>query len=132
MLSGIGISAAAGSRATVTTIKSGDTIQLSHGETAIIYSLPAGIDYKVTETDTKGYKLTSTGATGSIAEDGSKASFINEKNSKVAGDTAGPDTGDHSSTETAALVVMQIAIMSMLVCIICMKKLRHEDEAGRF
>ncbi len=129
MLGGITVNAAAGSRATITTIKSGDTIQLAHGETAVIYSLPAGTSYKVTETDTKGYKLTSTGATGTIAEDGSKASFINEKNDKVAGGTAGPDTGDHGTTESAALVVMQIAVLAMLLCIICMKKLRQEDEA---
>ncbi len=131
-LGGMSISVAAGSRAATTIVKSGDTIQLAHGETAVIYGLPAGAAYKVTETDTMGYKMTSTGAAGTIAEDGSKASFINEKNSKVAGDTAGPNTGDRVTTETAALVVMQIAMLAMLLCVICMKKLRHEDETGQF
>jgi len=36
------------------------------------------------------------------------------------------------SAETAALVVMQIAMLVMLLCIISMKKLRREDETEQF
>ena len=130
------ITDAAGTKATAGTVRSGDTIELAHGETAVIFGLREGTSYTVTETDTKGYTLTSTGASGTVAEDGSKASFINEKNSKVAGDTAGPDTGDygigaHSTNSAVALVVMQVAMLAMLLCVFCIKKLRHEDEAAQ-
>jgi len=116
----------------VTTIKSGDTIELAHGETAVIYGLPAGTTYKVTETDTKGYKMTSTGESGTVAENGAKASFINEKNKTPGGDSNVPDTGDYGTGETVALYVMQIAMMAVLVCIISMKKLKKQNETEQF
>jgi len=122
------ISSAAGARVTTGTITSGDTIELAHGETAVIIGLREGTAYTVTETDTKGYKLTSTGATGEIGEDGSRASFINERKSQVLGDQSGPKTGDYGSDETAAVCVMQIAVLAMLVCIVCIRKLRREEE----
>ncbi len=112
----------------ITTVKSGDTIELAHGETAVIYGLPAGIAYKVTETDTKGYKMTSTGESGTIAEDGSKASFINEKNKPSENDSSVPKTGDDSTAEVAAIYVMQFAMLAMLMCIYSMKKFRKNDE----
>lgn len=127
MLGGASIVSAAGARAVTGAIKSGDTIELGHGETAIIYGLPAGITYKVTETDTKGYKMTSTGATGTIAEDGSKASFINDK-SVASGGSNVPDTGDTGSGETAALCIMQLAMLTMLFCVYCMKKSKHNEQ----
>jgi len=121
---------AAGARATTGTIKSGDTIQLAHGETAVIYGLPEGTTYKVTETDSKGYKLTSTGTSGSIAESGAKASLINEKVSSSGSGSEGPKTGDYSSDNSLAVcVVMQVAVLAMLVCVVCMKKLGRENEA---
>jgi len=131
MLGGMSITAAAGSRATVTTIKSGDTIQLAHGETAIIYGLPSGTTYKVTETENKAYKLTSTGASGTVSQDGAKASFINEK-IKSSGGTNVPDTGDYGTSETVALYVMQIAMMAMLMCVYSMKKLKKQNESEQF
>lgn len=126
MLGGASIVSAAGARAVTGTIKSGDTIELGHGETAIIYGLPAEISYKVTETDTKGYKMTSTGAAGSIAEDGSTASFINDKSESSGGSANVPDTGDSSSTAIAA-AIMSLAAMSMLLCGIAMRKSKEEN-----
>jgi len=116
----------------VTTIKSGDTIELAHGETAVIYGLPAGTTYKVTETDTKGYKMTSTGESGTVAENGAKASFINEKNKTSGGDTNVPKTGDDSTTEVVAIYVMKIAMIAMLLCVISMKKLKKQGETEQF
>jgi len=116
----------------VTTIKSGDTIELAHGETVVIYGLPVGTTYKVTETNTHGYKMTSTGDSGTISAEGSKAAFINEKNKASGGDSNVPDTGDYGTSETVALYVMQIAMMAMLVCIISMKKLKKQNETEQF
>ncbi len=113
------------SRAGNDTLKSGDTIELAHGETAIIYALPSVIDYKVTELDTKGYKMTSTGAEGTITENGAKAVFFNEKKTVVKGDSDSPDTGDDNGTEIAVFVI-QISLLSMLLCIFFIKKRRHE------
>ncbi|MBQ6797497.1 MAG: InlB B-repeat-containing protein [Clostridia bacterium] len=119
-------------RAANPTIDSGDTIELAHGETAVIYGLPAGVAYKVTETDQKGYKLTSTGALGTVAEEGSKASFINEKNGIVAGDSSSnPETGDDNTTVTAAVFLMQAAAMAMTACFLYMRKLRREEDSER-
>ncbi len=106
------------------TVKSGDTIQLSHGQTAVISGIPAGTAYKVTETDKQGYTLTSTGDSGTITENGARASFINEKNKPSTGST--PDTGDSTASQTIALYVMQLAVTAMLMCIWSMKNLRRE------
>ena len=48
------------------------------------------------------------------------------------GDQSGPKTGDYGTGETYAIYVMQIAVLAMLVCVICMKKLRREGEAEQF
>jgi len=116
----------------VTTVKSGDTIELAHGETVIIYGLPVGTTYKVTETNTHGYKMTSTGDSGTVSAEGSKAAFINEKNKSSGGDTNVPDTGDYGTGETVALYVMQIAMLAMLMCVYSMKKLRRNKETEQF
>jgi len=126
MLGRLSISAA-GARAATGTVKSGDTIQLAHGETAVISDLPAGTTYKVTAVDTKGYKVTGTGTNGSVGEDGVKAAFISEKVSS--GSSAeGPKTGDNTPDGSIAIVVMQTAMLASLVCVVCMKKLGRKDE----
>jgi ribosomal protein L2 len=64
------------------TIKSGDTVSLTHGQSITITGLPAGATYTVAETDYSGdgYVTSSTGATGSIAADVTKtALFTNTK-----------------------------------------------------
>lgn len=114
-------------RAAPETIQSGDTIELAHGEMAIIYGLPAGIDYIVSETKTFGYKVTATCPSGSIAEEGSRASFINEKNAVVSAGSSVPDTGDAGTAEIVALCIMQTALITMLFCVRSMKKSRREE-----
>jgi len=129
MLGRLSVSAA-GARASTGTIKSGDTIQLAHGETAVIYGLPAGTTYKVAETEVKGYKLTSTGASGTVAQDGVKAAFINEKVSTGSGSDSGsegPKTGDYSSDNGTAVVMLQVALLASLICAFCIRKLRREE-----
>ncbi len=107
----------------ITTIRSGDIIELAHGETAVIYNLPAGVSYKVTEIDRKGYKLTETGSSGTVAEDGSRAAFINEKNR-----SSSPDTGDDSNAKTAAVFVMQLSMLAMLFCFFLAKRSSHKND----
>ena len=73
------------------TIESGDTIWLKDGEEIEITGLPDGTTYKVTESDSEGYTVSSTGSTGTIEADHvSKAAFTNTKSSV-------PYTGDGSS-----------------------------------
>lgn len=112
----------------VITIKSGDTIELRHGDVAVVYNLPAGIAYKVTETDTKSYKMTSTGVQGIISEDENKASFINEKNSSVLGDSDSPVTGDDDTVAVAAAIIMQFALLAMAACLYYTRKCQKDDE----
>ena len=114
-------------RAAPTTIQSGDTIELAHGEMAIIYGLPAEIDYIVSETNTFGYKVTATCPSGTIAEEGSRAAFINEKNAVVSGGSNVPDTGDAGTAEIVALCIMQLALITMFFCARSMKKNRREE-----
>ena len=64
------------------TITSGDTINLSHGQSITINDLPAGATYTVTEADysADGYVLTYTGSNGTIvAEQSQVASFTNTR-----------------------------------------------------
>ena len=67
------------------TLKSGDIVQLKHGETMIIYYLPAGAQYDVKELllGQDGYTVTATDASGEI-EDGkiSEAKFVNYRNAQ--------------------------------------------------
>ena len=112
----------------VITIKSGDTIELKHGDIAVVYNLPAGIAYKVTETDTKSYKMTSTGALGVISEDENKASFINEKKSSVLGDSDSPVTGDDDTIAVTAAIIMELALLAMAACMYYTRKYQKDDE----
>lgn len=65
------------------TIKSGDTVSMSHGQSITIMGLPKGTTYTVTEADysSAGYSKVSTGEIGIIAADATQiASFTNTKN----------------------------------------------------
>jgi len=64
-----------------TTIKSGDEIKLSHGQTAVIRHIPYGTRYIVEETDanTDGYTATVDTVRGNITTVTSHASFINDR-----------------------------------------------------
>jgi hypothetical protein len=73
------------------TIKSGDTVQLKHGESITISGLPAGTTYSVTESGNNGYRVYASGNTGTIAANKtSTAAFTNARSSV-------PQTGDDSN-----------------------------------
>ena len=70
------------------TISSGGSLQLRHGETAVIRGLPEGAQYTVTESGNEGYKVYYTGNTGTISSTATAtASFTNTKGTV-------PNTGD--------------------------------------
>lgn len=82
------------------TIKSGETIFLKDGQTAVIENLPVGVTYKVTEIPTEGYSINSNGHQGTITSKGAEANFVNtvldgkgilEIKKTVAGDGAQTD-----------------------------------------
>lgn len=72
------------------TIKSGDTVELKHGESITISGLPAGTTYVVTESGNNGYRVYASGDKGTIAANAtSTAAFTNARSSV-------PQTGDDS------------------------------------
>lgn len=111
--------------------------KLKHGESINATKLPAGISYTVTETDAKGYTVTSTGETGTI-KDGEtlKAEFVNEKD-KIPEKPEGPEepenpdpgkdenvptTGDHTAMYIAAAALTLSAIASAALSV---KRRKH-------
>ena len=73
------------------TIKSGDTVQLKHGESITISGLPAGTTYTVTESGNNDYRVYASGNSGTIAANKtSTAAFTNARSSV-------PQTGDDSN-----------------------------------
>ncbi len=73
------------------TIKSGEAVQLKHGESITISGLPAGTTYAVTESGHSGYRAYASGNTGTIAANKtSTAAFTNARISV-------PQTGDDSN-----------------------------------
>lgn len=73
------------------TIKSGEAVQLKHGESITISGLPAGTTYAVTESGHSGYRAYASGNTGTIAANKtSTAAFTNARSSV-------PQTGDDSN-----------------------------------
>lgn len=73
------------------TIKSGEAVQLKHGESITISGLPAGTTYAVTESGHSGYRAYTSGNTGTIAANKtSTAAFTNARSSV-------PQTGDDSN-----------------------------------
>ena len=81
------------------TISSGDTIQLSHGQSITIMDLPAGMSYSVTESNYGSYQRTSTSASGVIAADTTRtASFVNTLSSV-------PKTGDDDTWMKGAIIL---------------------------
>ena len=63
------------------TVKSGDNITLSHGQSVTIHDLPVGTQYTVTELEANkdGYTMSATGDVGTIVEAGNTALFTNYK-----------------------------------------------------
>ncbi len=82
-------------------IKSGDTLSLAHGQSITIEGLPDGTIYKVNEGDytVDGYKMVSTGVTGSIVTDTTQtAAFTNTRNISY----TSPSTGNLTISKTVA------------------------------
>ncbi|MBQ8401184.1 MAG: Cna B-type domain-containing protein [Clostridia bacterium] len=59
------------------TIRSGETLQLSHGQTAIFYDIPNGVLYNITQDPMPDYRTESTGHQGTIRDNEARAIFIN-------------------------------------------------------
>jgi len=72
------------------TIKSGGTITLKHGQTAVISGIPEGASYRIIETKEAGYTIAGSHHTGSIDKNGSKAEFINIAQNTVPTTTVQP------------------------------------------
>jgi streptococcal pilin isopeptide linkage domain len=58
-------------------VSDGDTIQLKHGQTAVIKDLPVGTTYTVKETPVANYSIESNGHRGNITLSGATAEFTN-------------------------------------------------------
>ena len=81
------------------------TFSLAGGQSVTILGLPAGAKYRVTEADYfgDGYSASSSGATGTIAADGTKsASFTNTKNSSGGGGGLPPSSSETPSSDTSS------------------------------
>ena len=77
--------------------------KLKDGQTKVATDLPAGIDYKVTETNANGFTTESTGTTGKIQKNATTASFINTRdtgNLKVKKTVESTVTADHTKSFT--------------------------------
>ncbi len=110
------------------TLKSGDVLRLKHGEIAVISGIKEETAYNVEQVADQGYKMTSTGASGKVTAQGITASFLNTKNSSVAGGSdVAPDTGDYGKGSLIAVYVMQMAMLMMLFCAWRMKRRSEED-----
>ena len=97
------------------TIKSGDTVQLKHGESITISGLPAGTTYAVTESGNEGYSVYASGDNGTItANETSTAAFTNAKSSV-------PQTGDNSNL-LLWLSIAGISGLGMLLTTVLGKK----------
>lgn len=59
-------------------LANGETLKLTHGQTAVFENIPAGVLYNVTETPVSGYVISGNGHRGNIVEDGAVAEFINK------------------------------------------------------
>ncbi len=59
------------------TISDGEMFTLRHGESITVSGIPAGADYSVEETDSKGYASIAAGAEGRITEGETVAEFVN-------------------------------------------------------
>ena len=63
------------------TVRSGETLMLAHGESVTVEGLPTGTRYEITETDSRGHTVRSSGSTGEISsEAASFADFVNIRN----------------------------------------------------
>jgi len=87
------------------------TLELKHGETAVIKDLPVGTEYSVTEANYSRYSTSSVGDEGTIDEDGNSATFYNSR--RTGGGSGGGggggdnDRDDEDGDEYEEIIVPQ-------------------------
>ena len=79
------------------------TIELKHGETAVIEDLDVGTDYSVSEDEYRKYRTQSEGDEGTIDEDGNTAIFYNTRESSGGG--GGSDNDNDREDEDEPIIV---------------------------
>lgn len=89
---------------------------LKGGESLIVRDVPVGMNYKVEETDAKGYVSTSANAEGTVTANGATAEFVNTRNDI-------PKTGD-SGTLGIYLAIFAFCVVAMLATLCIKKKMR--------
>ena len=106
------------------TIKSGDTVQLKHGESITISGLPDGTTYSVTESGNEGYSVYANGDKGTIAaNENSTAAFTNTKSSV-------PQTGDDSNL-LLWFSLMCVSGLGILLSVLQGRKRRYRHSSAR-
>ncbi len=98
------------------------TFQLRHGESVTLPNIPEGTKYEVKESDHAGYRVSSSGAKGTIAADKtSVASFVNSKGPV-------PITGD-SGSKVLGAVIMGASILAIVGLVYADRKLGKRKNA---
>lgn len=105
---------------------------LKHGEKFIAIGLPAGIKYKVTENENKGYIVTSIGDKGIIKKDETiEAAFTNRKNtSTVSLNSSNPSSNQnnnpHTGDSTNEILWPTCLIVSLTILVAIIRKISRQ------
>ena len=97
------------------------TFQLKHGESITLPNIPEGTKYEVKESDHEGYRVSSSGAKGTIvAGKTSVASFVNSKGVPLTGD---------SGSKVLGAVIMGASILAIIGLVYADRKLGKRKNA---
>lgn len=97
------------------------TFQLRHGESVTLPNIPEGTKYEVKESDYAGYRVSSSGAKGTIAAGKtSVASFVNSKGVPLTGD---------SGSKVLGAVIMGASILAIVGLVYADRKLGKRKNA---
>lgn len=97
------------------------TFQLKHGESITLPNIPEGTKYEVKESDHEGYRVSSSGAKGTIvAGKTSVASFVNSKGVPLTGD---------SGSKVLGAVIMGASILAIVGLVYADRKLGKRKNA---
>lgn len=97
------------------------TFQLRHGESVTLPNIPEGTKYEVKESDHEGYRVSSSGAKGTIAAGKtSVASFVNSKGVPLTGD---------SGSKVLGAVIMGASILAIVGLVYADRKLGKRKNA---
>lgn len=97
------------------------TFQLRHGESVTLPNIPEGTKYEVKESDYAGYRVSSSGAKGTIAAGKtSVASFVNSKGVPLTGD---------SGSKVLGAVIMGASILAIVGLVYVDRKLGKRKNA---